>query len=117
MLTISPNTKVFLCLENIDFRKGIDGLQAVCQQVINKDPFSGMVFVFRNRKKHAIRLLMYDGQGFWMCTKRLSQGKFHWWPKEKSMESVEIQAHDLQTLLWNGNPERAKFSEHWRKIS
>jgi len=117
MLSISPQTKVFLCLENVDFRKGIDGLKAVCRQVIDQDPFSGMVFVFRNRKKHSIRLLMYDGQGFWMCTKRLSQGKFHWWPPKKSVQGIEIQAWDLQTLMWNGNPERAEFSDSWRKVS
>ncbi|MCE2982101.1 MAG: transposase [Parachlamydia sp.] len=58
-------------------------------------------------------LLVYDGQGFWLCTKRLSKGTFKWWPTDSSA----IDARQLQTLLWNGNPELAKFSDDWGKIS
>ena len=65
MLAISPNTKAYLCLADVDFRKGIDGLQAVCRNLIEKDPFSGMIFIFRNRSGSSIRTLAYDGQGFW----------------------------------------------------
>jgi hypothetical protein len=116
MLAISPNTRAYLCLVDIDFRKGIDGLQAICKNVIEKDPFSGVVFIFKNRKGTSIRTLAYDGQGFWMCTKRLSQGKFHWWPDNPAESGMEIRACDLQALLWNGNPELANFSENWKKI-
>lgn len=117
MLAISPKTKAFLCLETVDFRKGIDGLQAVCKSVIEQDPFSGSIFIFRNRGKNTIRLLCYDGQGFWMCTKRLSSGKFSWWPYNKNtIKGVSIRACDLQALLWNGNPDHANFSNDWKKI-
>jgi len=84
----------------VDFRKGIDGLSAVCRNQLLKDPLSGAVFVFRNKKRTTLRLLLYDGQGFWLCSKRLSQGRFGWWPKD----DPEIDARFLQTLLWNGNP-------------
>jgi transposase len=111
MLQLSPSMRIFVCLQLIDFRKGIDGLAAICRNKLEQDPFQGAIFVFRNRSRSSIRLLVYDGQGFWLCTKRLSKGTFQWWPAESS-----IDARQLQTLLWNGNPQLAQFSENWRKI-
>lgn len=111
MLQVSPTTRIFVCNQQIDFRKGIDGLAAVCRMRLNQDPYTGALFVFRNRSGSAIRILVYDGQGFWLCTKRLSQGKFHWWSEKETLD-----ARELQTLLWNGNPERAKFSDDWKKV-
>lgn len=111
MLQISPSTRVFVCNQFVDFRKGIDGLTAICRNKLDQDPFQGALFIFRNRNRSAIRFLTYDGQGFWLCTKRLSTGKFQWWPEGSSMD-----ARQIHTLLWNGNPELAKFSGDWRKI-
>lgn len=107
---------VYAAVETIDFRKGIDGLAAACRQKLNKDPFSGALFLFRNRQRNAIKILVYDGQGFWLCIKRLSSGKFKWWPDGKDTPSISIEAQELQTLLWNGNPVDACFSKYWRKI-
>lgn len=115
MIQITPHMRILVALEDIDFRKGIDGLAAACRQYLEQDPFSGTVFLFRNQQHTALKLLVYDGQGFWLCTKRLSKGKFHWWPKKEG-QSTNIQAHDLQTLLWNGNPSSAIYAEAWRKI-
>lgn len=111
MLQISPSSRIFVCTQPIDFRKGIDGLAAVCRNKLDIDPYQAAIFVFRNQTLSTIRVLVFDGQGFWLCTKRLSKGKFQWWP-----EGSTIDARQLQTLLWNGNPNLAKFSENWRKI-
>jgi transposase len=70
---------MLLAVKPVDFRKGIDGLAKVCREVLNFDPFSGYVFIFRNKKGSALKILMYDGQGFWLCQKRLSKGRFIWW--------------------------------------
>lgn len=115
MIQVTPHTQIFIALENIDFRKGIDGLAAACRLKLQQDPFSGAIFLFRNRQQNTLKALMYDGQGFWLCTKRLSKGKFHWWPSQKGF-SAPIQAHELQTLLWNGDPSLASYSGCWRKI-
>jgi transposase len=72
MLQLSPQSRIFLATTPIDFRKGMDGLAAVCRQVLGDNPLSGAVYVFRNRSGTAIKLLFYDGQGYWLCTKRLS---------------------------------------------
>lgn len=112
MLQISPSTRIFVCNQFVDFRKGIDGLAALCRNKLNQDPLQGALFVFRSRTRSAIRFLIYDGQGFWLCTKRLSKGKFQWWPDDQNL----VDPRQIQTLLWNGNPELARFSEDWRKI-
>ena len=69
-----------MATEPVDFRKGIDGLAAVCRQLLGDNPLEGAVYVFRNRAGTALKLLLYDGQGYWICLKRFSQGRFTWWP-------------------------------------
>jgi transposase len=118
MIQITPHMRILLAVEPVDFRKGIDGLSALCRRVLKSDPFSGYVFIFRNRLKTAIKILIYDGQGFWLCQKRLSKGRFQWWPDQKSNSSVKIlEAHELQMLIWNGNPSDSGVAPMWRKIS
>lgn len=115
MLQIIPHMRILVCIQPIDFRKGIDGIASVCRNNIGQDPHSGTLFLFHNRSKCTIRILMYDGQGFWLCTKRLSKGMFHWWPENHSV-STYIQSWDLQTLFGNGNPSMAAFGKDWCKI-
>lgn len=101
--------------EPVDFRKGIDGLAALCRKELQRDPMTGCAFVFRNRKATAVKILLYDGQGYWLCQKRLSQGKFPHWPSGNS-PSRALEAHQLQVLLAGGNAETAKGAEMWRPI-
>ena len=79
-------------------------------------PSAGAVFVFRNRPATALKLLVYDGQGFWLCTKRLSQGRFHWWPPGEGA-SVRLAARELHILLWNGQPDQARMAADWRPLA
>ncbi len=74
MIQITPQMRVLVAVEAADFRRGIDGLAQLCRATLRTDPFTGTVFVFRNRRRTAIKLLVYDGQGFWLCYKRLSKG-------------------------------------------
>jgi transposase len=110
--------RIFVALEPVDFRRGIDGMAAVCRECLGEDPFSGAVFVFRPRSQKAIKVLMYDGQGYWLATKRLSRGRFKWWPTagEPDARHRQLAAEALQVLLWNGNPEEKRMSEHWRRV-
>lgn len=80
MIAITPQMRILLATEPVDFRKGIDSLAAVCRNILDKNPFSGYVFVFSNTKRTTIKILTYAGQGFWLCQKRLSKGRFKWWP-------------------------------------
>jgi transposase len=114
MLQLTPQSRIFLATEPVDFRKGMDGLVAVCRQVLGDNPLSGAVYVFRNRSGTAIKLLFYDGQGFWLCAKRLSQGRFHWWPRGQDASS-RLCARELLVLLWNGHPYQAGMAADWKK--
>ncbi len=64
MLQITPQHRILLAVEPIDFRKGIDGLKALCIQKLFNDPFSGTVFCFTNRPRSSIKILIYDANGF-----------------------------------------------------
>jgi transposase len=116
MIQVTPHMRLLLAVEPVDFRKGIDGLCGLCRNVLDAEPFSGTVFVFCNKSKTAIRLLVYDGQGFWLCHKRLSQGRFQGWPKQGQRAVKTLVAHELQLLLWNANPAEAKIAPFWKPI-
>ena len=116
MIQLTPQSRVLVAIEPEDFRRGIDGLANSCRQVLDSDPFSGTIFVFRNRAKTAIKILSYDGTGFWLCMKRLSKGKLQWWPANSS-KSISLTHKELNILIWNGNPGDANLAADWRKVS
>ena len=104
MLQVTPQMKILVATQPVDFRKGIDGLVRLCKQTLQEDPFEGTMFVFRNRRGTALKALVYDGQGFWLCQKRLSEGRFHWWPTPGESDSLSqsLAAHQLQVLFSAG---------------
>jgi len=116
MLSIAPQMRILVAVEPADFRKGIDGLAGLCRNVLREDPFSGCVFVFRNRRATALKILVYDGQGFWLCQKRLSKGRFQWWPQSAAAAVRELDARDLQLVVWNGDPSRGAMKPLWRGL-
>jgi len=116
MIQLTPQMRILVAVEPVDFRRGIDGLCGTIRRFFQLDPMEGTIFVFRNRRKTSLKILIYDGQGFWLCQKRLSQGKFRWWPDKGDSRLNSLAVHELQMLLWNGNPELAGASPAWRKI-
>jgi transposase len=117
MISLTPQMRILVAVEAIDFRNGIDGLAGICRNQFQKDPLSGCVFVFRNRRGTALKILVYDGQGYWLCQKRLSKGRFRCLPdRSASGVQTEMEARELQLLLWNGDPGRAAMSPLWRKL-
>ena len=116
MIQITPQMKVLVAVEPVDFRKGIDGLARLCRERLAADPFSGIVFVFRSRRATAIKLLVYDWRGFWLCQKRLSTGHFRYWPRSTESSASELEAHELAVLVAGGDPEAAQGSPIWRRV-
>ena len=115
MLAITPQMRILVAVEAVDFRKGIDSLAELCRAKLDADPFSGCLFVFRSRRATSIKVLVYDGQGFWLATKRLSKGRFRWWPT--GLEATKtLRAHQAQMLLAAGNPE-TEAAPVWRRVS
>ena len=116
MLQITPHMKIRVDVEPADFRRGIDSLARLCQDALGQDPFAGTVFVFRNRRATALKVLLYDGQGFWLCHKRLSQGRFPWWPSTADGGAQRLAAHQLAVLLSAGDPTRTGAAAEWRPV-
>jgi hypothetical protein len=76
---------------------------------------SGTVFVFRNRRRTAVKLLVYDSQGYWLCLKRFSAARIRHWPDgDEPLHAMAAQ--ELSVLIYNGDPSRARVSETWRAI-
>ena len=115
MIQITAQMRVLVAIEAVDGRKGIDSLARLCQEKLSEDPFSGCVFVFRSRRGTSIRLLTYDGQGFWLATKRLSKGRFRWWPAATGA-SRALRAHQAQLLLAAANPD-IEAPPSWRPLT
>jgi transposase len=110
MLQLTAQTHILLATQPADFRTGIDGPAAICRSRLASDPRSGSLFVFINRSKTMIRTLVYDGTGFWLMTKRLSQGKFKDWPKTNSPMDPVAAKYLSALLLGNG------IDPGWEKV-
>jgi transposase len=118
VIQLTPHMRILVAVDPVDFRKGIDGLAQVAREALRAEPMSGCVFVFRNRCASTVKLLVYDGQGFWLAQKRLSSGRFGWWPRAGGgAAAAGLEAHELQLLLYNGNPRLAPAAPAWRRLA
>jgi transposase len=116
MIQVTAQMRVLVAIEPADFRRGIDGLAKVAREELASDPFSGWVFVFRNRRATAVKILVYDGQGFWLCHKRLSTGRVRFWPAGRGAPARSLEAHELQVLLSAGDFEATQAAAPWRRV-
>ena len=110
MIQISTQHRLILKVNPIDFRKGLDSIVGLCRQY-QSDPFSGSIFAFRNRKCTAVKLLVYDGTGFWLCHKRFSRGKLLYWP---TSSTEHVCATSMAVILNQGKPTPMKPA--WRSL-
>lgn len=115
MLQVTAKHKIFLAVQAVDFRCGIDALSAQCRRHLQAEPMSGHLFVFRNRRGNAIKVLTFDGQGFWLCQKRLSKGRFKHWPNS-NYSGLSLNVAQLQVLLYNGDPSNVNTGPDWHNV-
>jgi len=83
MIQIAAQVRILVAVEAIDGRKGIDAIAQLCREKLNTDPFCGYLFIFRTRRGTAIRVLQFDGQGFWLATDVCPKGVFAGGPPEQ----------------------------------
>ena len=100
MLHLTAETRILLAIEPIDFRKQIDGIEAICRNHFRVSPNDGTLYVFINRAKTMVKILFYDENGYCLTMKRLSRGKYRTWPKA-STGLTAAQAHELRDILRN----------------
>jgi transposase len=114
MIQITPHIKIRVAINPIDFRKGIDGISRSCRDLFEENPFDGAMYIFKNKRSTAVKILIYDGQGFWLCQKRLSRGRFRWWPKLEH-EGLSLTPPQANAILSCCDPSNLKV-DNFRSI-
>jgi len=99
VLTLPPSVRIYLARGATDIRKGIDGLCAAARDVVREDPFTGHLFAFANRRRDAVKILVWDRSGFWLFYKRLERGTFQWPATSEKSDRVEMRSRDFYALL------------------
>ena len=90
--------RVYLACGVTDMRKQINGLAAIVDGSFNLDLFEGALFVFCNRSRNRVKILVWDGDGFWLLFKRLEKGRFRW-PAAGSEATMALSGEELSFLL------------------
>lgn len=123
MISLSSATRVFVVAGYTDMRKSFNGLYGIVAHQLEQDPTSGHVFVFCNRSRNRIKMLLWDGSGLWVCAKRLEQGRFHWpWlPKLDEVTDQDVDAyvltHESLSLLLGGiDLSETSYRKWFRKV-
>ena len=117
MLTLPSSVRIYVAAEPVDLRRGFDGLAAATRSVIGEDPLSGHVFVFLNRRRDRVKLLLWDRTGFVLLYKRLERGTFEI-PSEPlpGLRHVEVDAGELGLMLEGLDLRGARRRERWYRL-
>ncbi|MEM6468062.1 MAG: IS66 family insertion sequence element accessory protein TnpB [Planctomycetota bacterium] len=114
MLSVSADTKIFIAAGPTDMRKGFDGLCGLVTSVLEKDPLSGQLFLFVNRRRDKLKVLYWDGDGLAIWYRRLEQGTYQMPKVAPGQTSVQIRSDELSMLLrgidYNNVTRRKRFS-------
>jgi transposase len=111
MLNLPSSVRVFAARERVDFRNGFDGLCAIVREHFREDPLSGHLFLFFNRRRDRIKILVWDQNGFWLLYKRLERGTFE--RIAGSGEKLEIDRARLAMLLDGIETKSSKIRTHF----
>lgn len=112
MLSLPGSVRIFAAIDPVDFRKAHDGLYAIVRHRFGDDPFDGGVFVFFNRRRDRIKLLVFDRDGFWLLYKRLEKGTFRTLRKTRG-KRVEISRAELAMVLEGIDLEKGRIRKHF----
>lgn len=114
MLTLPASVRIYVAAEAVDLRRGFDGLAAATRSLIGADPMSGHVFVFLNRRRNRVKLLVWDRTGFVLLYKRLERGTFAIARQPRAGERhVELDAGELGLMLEGLDLRGARRRPRW----
>lgn len=118
MLALTPHMRIFVAFDPIDFRCGMNRLAQMAKDIFAEDPQSGVLFVFRNRRQSEVKMLVYDGSGYYLIHRRLSSGRLGFWPKtllQQKEPGIMVESSELLVLLRGGDP-RGTIPESWKRV-
>jgi transposase len=115
MLSFPPAVQIWLATAPTDLRKSFDTLAEVVRQHLQRDPFAGHVFVFRNKRRDRVKLLYWDEDGFVIIYKRLEQGAFHFPAAVAGQAGVTLRAAELAMLLDGVDWQQARRSKRYQR--
>jgi len=101
MLPLFPRLRFFLYSAPADMRKGFDGLSGIITHALHHDPTNGDGYIFINRRRDRMKLLIWDRSGFWLLYKRLEKGTFQMPPNPSQQSSIEL-SYDVLIMLLEG---------------
>jgi transposase len=106
--------RIYVAAEPVDLRKGFDGLAAATRQIIRKDPLSGHLFVYTNRRANRLKILIWEPSGYLLIFKRLERGRFHLPRAPRPGERhVEMESADLTLMMEGIDLRGARRRERW----
>lgn len=115
MLTLpSTGVRIYVAAEPVDLRRGFDGLAAATRQVIRQNPLSGHLFVFINRRRNRLKVLLWEPSGYLLLYKRLERGRFHLPLEPRPWERhIEVEATDLALMIEGIDLRGARRRKRW----
>ena len=118
MIQITPQMRILVAVESFDFRNGIDGLARICAGAAQGGPVFGMALCLsQSRRRTAIKVLVYDGQGFWLMQKRLSTGRFRCWPRGRQRGVRASGGPPAAAAVGGWQSGQAVAAPPWRRVS
>lgn len=112
MFGLGPATKIYIAVEAVDMRKGFDGLFGQVRDRLGEDPLSGHLFLFANRTRSRLKVLVWDGSGLWVCAKRLEKGRFRW-PSAQDVRCLVMRPEELAMLVNGLDLAEARPRKNW----
>jgi transposase len=116
MIPFSPATRIFLAPGATDMRRGFDGLAELVRQRMGDDPLSGHFFVFTNKRRNRLKILVWDNSGLWILSKRLEEGTYRWPDPRPGESKVRIGTEELALLLGGLDWPETKRRRWWRRL-
>lgn len=115
MIQVSPNATIYVVAKPVSFAGRLKSTLGICRDLLQLEPMEGCYIVFRNRSGTKLRVIFYDGDGFWLCEKTFSKGSVQKWCEGQEINPVS--ARELSVLLWRGDLQKVQFPAFWKKMT
>jgi transposase len=117
MINIPDQTPIYVVHHPVSFNRGLDGMRGLCVAVTKQDPINHGYFLFINKGRNQIRIIWYDGQGFLLCTKRLSKGRYSSWPVHSDDVFSFLEHFQAQSLVCGSSGASDRFLPIWKRVT